>query len=255
MQYIKKINLPLIIEYTKAKLEAESERTFLGYFWWILDPLIGVGIYYLLFKVFLNRGGDDYIPFLFIGLITWKWFTNSITKGTASIHGAAGIFKKVYVQKIVFPTVDIFYQSWKFLLVFVFTCVVYAVFGYCRSLNVLYIPVILIAEFIVLYGIGVFISAITPYLPDLKFVVGYIMKLMFYPSGILFDLARVPEKYQIIIKINFMSGIVQSYRNVIMYDKPPVWFAIIYATIVGLIFFTVGYIIIIKKDKIYPKIC
>lgn len=245
----------LVILYTKAKLEAESERTYLGYVWWILDPLVGVFIYYLLFKVFMNRGGDDYIPFLFLGLSTWKWFESTVSKSTMSILGSAGIFKKVNIHKSLFPTVDVFYNTWKFLVVMALTLVVYFGLGYSRSSHVLAIPIILLVEFILIYGLSIFISSITPFLPDLKFLVGYSMRLLFYPSGILFDISRIPEKYKIFVKLNFFSGIVESFRNVMMYNKEPNWPGLIYALSLGLVSGVIGYLIINKQDKIYPKIC
>jgi lipopolysaccharide transport system permease protein len=248
-------NLDLITVYTKAKLEAESERTFLGYFWWILDPLVGVGIYYLLFKVFLNRGGDDYIPFLFLGLITWKWFDNGISRSSESILGAASIFKKVNIHKSLFPSVEVLYHSWKFLLVFTCTILVYFLIGYARGVNMMFLPLIILTQFILIYGLGMFVSSVSPYLPDLKFFISYSMKLLFYPSGILFDIHSIPEKYQIFIQVNFLSGLIQSYRDVIMYDQAPQWFYLIYCLAVGVFFLLIGNFIINKKDKIYPKIC
>lgn len=248
-------NLDLILVYTRARLEAESERTFLGYFWWILDPLIGVGIYYLLFKVFLNRGGPDYIPFLFLGLVTWKWFDNGVTRTSESILGASGIFKKVYIHKSLFPSVEVLYHSWKFLIVFVFTLICYLLMGYGQSFEVVYLPLILFTQFVLIYGIGFFVSSVTPYIPDLKFFIGYSLKLLFYPSGILFDIRSIPDKYQVFVKINFLSGLIQSYRNVIMYKTQPDWFSLFYCLTVGCSFLLIGNYIINRKDKIYPKIC
>jgi lipopolysaccharide transport system permease protein len=248
-------HIDLITVYTRAKLQAESERTFLGYFWWLLDPFIGVGIYYLLFKVFLNRGGEDYIAFLFLGLVTWKWFDNGVSRTSESILGAAGIFKKVYIHKSVFPSMEVLYHTWKFIVVFIVSLIVYASIGYAQSIYMLTLPIILVVQFILIYGIGLFVSAVTPYIPDLKFFVGYSLRLLFYPSGILFDLRNIPEKYQIYVQINFFSGLVKSYREVIMYNNPPVWWGLLYALGVGIFFLLLGNYIINKKDKIYPKIC
>ncbi len=245
----------LIVLYTRSKLQAESQRTFLGYFWWILDPLVGVGIYYVLFKLFLKRGGPDYIPFLFLGLITWKWFENGVTRSAESILGAGGIFKRVNIHKSVFPSVEILYHSWKFMVVFFFIIVSYTVFGYSASMSLFSLPIILFVQFILIYGIGLFVASITPFMPDLKFFIGYSMKLLFYPSGVLFDIATIPEKYQIYVQVNFLSGLIKSYRNVIMYQKGPEWFFLGYSFVVGMFFMFVGSIILDRKDKIYPKIC
>ena len=248
-------HLELIILYTRSKLQAEAERTYLGYFWWILDPLVGVGIYFVLFKLILKRGGPDYIPFLFLGLITWKWFENTVTRTSESILGASGIFKKVNIHKSVFPSVEILYHTWKFIIVFSFVIIAYFLMGYTRSLSILTLPVILVVQFVLVYGISIFIASITPFVPDIKFFVGYSMKIVFYPSGVLFDIASVPEKYQILIQLNFLSGLIKSYRNVMMYQQFPDWFSLGYSLLVGIFFTVIGSIILNKYDKVYPKIC
>jgi len=115
--------------------------------------------------------------------------------------------------------------------------------------------VILIVQFILVYGISIFIASITPFVPDIKFFVGYSMKIVFYPSGVLFDIASVPEKYQILIQLNFLSGLIKSYRNVMMYQQFPDWFSLGYSLLVGIFFTVIGSIILNKYDKVYPKIC
>ncbi len=248
-------HLDLIFLYTKSKLQAEAERTYLGYFWWVLDPLVGVAIYYVLFKLFLKRGGPDYIPFLFLGLITWKWFENGVSRSAETLLGAASIFKKVQIHKSVFPSVEVLYHTWKFLIVFLFVILVYAIVGYTWSLPILTLPIVLLVQFVLIYGIGLFVASVTPFLPDIKFFVGYSMRLLFYPSGIIFDVARIPEKYQYLIKINFLTGLIKSYRNIIMYQEFPDWFALAYCLVVGIVFVLVSSWILEKYDKVYAKIC
>jgi lipopolysaccharide transport system permease protein len=108
----------IILYFTKSKIETESNRSFLGYLWWIIDPLISLGIYFLLFKVFLNSGADDYIPFLFLGLLTWKWLESSAAKSSFSILNELHIIRKINIHKAIFPLSEICYQTWKFIIVF-----------------------------------------------------------------------------------------------------------------------------------------
>ena len=77
------------VAYYKAKihLQAEASKTYLSALWWAIEPIISMAIYYLVFKVIFQRGTDDFVPFLLIGLVSWQWFSNSVTHCANSING------------------------------------------------------------------------------------------------------------------------------------------------------------------------
>jgi lipopolysaccharide transport system permease protein len=248
-------NSELIILFTQSKLKEESHRHYLGYLWWLFDPLMSIVIFYIIFKLFMHHPEKDYIPFLFLGLICWKWFENTITKSSGSILGGWKIFSKVNVHKSLFPTVETLYHSWKFLIIMIATLVLFFCFGFGHSLYIFMLPLILFVEFILILGISYLTSALLPFFPDLKFFVSYSLRFLFYLSGILFDSNAIPSQYQIIMQLNCFSGIIQSIRNVVMYDIQPNWGSLLYALILGSLFLVLGYYIIDKNDKRYPALC
>ena len=243
-----------ILFYTKAKLQAETFRHFAGYLWWILDPLFSVAVYYILFKLILNRGGDDYIQYLFIGLIVWKWFGDSVGKGSGAILGSLGLMKKIAIKKHIFPTIEVLYNTWKFIVIFVFIIVLYGLIGYDVTLYHFSLPVLMISQFVLILGSVFFFSSILPFFPDLNFIITYSLRLVFYPSGVLFSLDAVPEKYLKYIKLNPMAGLIDSYRNVIMKGSAPDLFSIFYCIIIGVVLGVVGLMIIRKYELEYPKL-
>jgi len=243
-----------IISYSAlAKLEAESERTYMGYLWWIIDPLMMMGVYYLIFKVMLNRGGPDYLHFLFIGLLTWRWLDTSIKSSAQSIIGNQGLMKQVYLPKFIFPLTNIMLHTYKFLIVFVFVVILYLLTGYNINIHYLFLPIVIVSQFTIAIGIGFFLSSISPFVPDLSFIIGHGMRIIFYPSGILFSLEKVPDEYKWLIVANPLVGLFQSYRNIVMYNNEPVWTSLILSIITGVIFGVAGIIILNKNDRHYPK--
>ncbi len=246
--------IEFLIYYARAKLEAESFRHFAGYLWWILDPLFGVAIYYLLFKVILHRGEDDFVQFLFIGLITWKWFADSVNKGADSILTNISLIRKIRIQKHVFPMVEVFYNTWKFLVVFAAIIIVYALMGYPVSLMHFYLIPLLLSQAILIVGLTLFTSSFIPFFPDLSFLITYCLKLAFYPAGVVFALSKVPAEYQIFIKLHPMAGLIKGFRDVIMHGAPPSFWALCYAPTIGIVVGIIGLMFINKFDKSYAKL-
>ena len=98
------------------------------------------------------------------------------------------------------------------------------------------------------------ISSIMPFFPDLKFIITYLLRLMFYPSGVLFALSQVPEKYIDLIYLNPMTGLIEGYRRIVMYGESPNTFSMIYASSIGIVLIITGTLIIKKYEQEYPKL-
>lgn len=80
------------------------------------------------------------------------------------------------------------------------------------------------------------------------------MRVLFYVSGVLFSLERVPEKYKIFVTLNPVAGLIQGYRDVIMYGRVPDFFPLVLSLGLGSILFLVGILIINKYELEYPKL-
>ena len=76
----------LIVHKAWADFRAEAERTYLGVLWWILDPLINMVIFYLVFGVFLKMGTNDFIPFLLTGLVVWRFIEATVVRASNSLR-------------------------------------------------------------------------------------------------------------------------------------------------------------------------
>ncbi|MCB0272853.1 MAG: ABC transporter permease [Bdellovibrionales bacterium] len=240
--------------YTRARLESEVVRNYIGYLWWVLDPALSVCVYYVVFKLILERGGPDYIQFLAIGIIAWKWFATSVNKGAMSIFQQKKLIQKIYLPKIIFPHIDLNFHTVKFLAIFIPMVFVFALIGYPLSIYHLYLPVLIVCQFIFIIGLTTFLSSLTPFFPDTNFILSHILRLAFYPSGVLFDLRRVPEKYRWIIDINPMAQAIQSYRDIIMHQMPPSYFGFLLLAGLGTVLYTIGFFIISKNEGNYAKL-
>ncbi|MBI5896301.1 MAG: ABC transporter, partial [Desulfobacterales bacterium] len=97
----------LIIYKSWADLRAEARRYYISYAWWIIEPMFEMVVFYLVFNVLMSRGGPNFVQFLLIGLIAWKWFGTTVHRGGNSIIGARALILQTSLPKIIFPTVFI----------------------------------------------------------------------------------------------------------------------------------------------------
>ena len=72
-------------------LRAEVSVYYLSYAWWVLEPIMYMAVFYVVFGIFLARGTQDYVPFLLTGLVPWLWFAKTIGNSTLAIVSAKSL--------------------------------------------------------------------------------------------------------------------------------------------------------------------
>jgi lipopolysaccharide transport system permease protein len=244
----------LIFYKTLADLRAEAARTYIGFLWWIIDPLIFMAIFYVVFGLLLKRSVPDFVAFLLIGLVSWRWFQNTITHSATSILGGRGLMQQVYVPKVIFPLVVILTDLVKFGLVLALLLLYLWLAGFSIGWTYLALPVLLLTQFVLIVGLTLVVAAFVPFVPDLKHLVEHSLQILFYFSGIFFSGSTIPEKYQAYFYLNPMANIIEAYRDILMYQKWPNWLALMLIAVLGLGISILAYRFVQNNDHLYPKL-
>ena len=104
-----------IIQYkTYAELKAESQRYYLGFLWWLIEPVIYMLVFYFVFGILFQRGTEDFVVFLLTGLVFWHWFQSTVMQGVDTLQANRVLYNQVFVPKYLFPAVVMLKNSAKF---------------------------------------------------------------------------------------------------------------------------------------------
>ncbi len=237
-----------------SDLLAEVSRGSIGLLWWVLEPVLYLGAFYVIFELAFKRGGEGFVPFLLVGLTTWKWFASSITNASNSITQAKGLISQVYVPKIMFPIAVVLVTSFKFLIIFILLLGFLALSGYLPDLHWLAIPLILFLQLLVITAAATLVAAIVPVLPDLKLIINNLLLMMFFLSGVFFDLSQLDGTTAgEILALNPMAIMIDSYRAVLLDHQWPHWGDIQYVTLLSLFVITLSVMLHKRLDREYPK--
>ncbi len=203
-----------------AELKAEGQKTYLSYAWWLLEPVLHMSIYYVVIGKFLARGTEDFVPFLLVGLVVWRWFNTSVVSGASAITAAKGIVQNVGVDKTVFPAAALMVALFKFALVFLILCVFLLGYGYSPSGWYLLLPVLAV-QFLFQAGLALILAGAVPFLPDIKIVLENAIKALFFLSGIFYAGSSVPEAYQPYFYMNPIASLIEAHRTVLLTGSLP----------------------------------
>jgi len=243
----------LILYKTYAELRAESERTYVGFLWWFVDPIVMMLVYYMVFTVILKTRSQDFLAFLFIGILSWRWFSTSIMHGANSILSARGLMQQVYLPKVIFPIVAVLTDTVKFLIVLTVLLVVLPFFGFPLAIAHLALIPVVVAQFLLVTGCATFAAAVVPLLPDLRMVLQNGLRMVFFLSGIFYDINVFPEEIRRFLYLNPMAVLIKMYRGIILEGTAPSFLAIGAIIAAGVTVGLIGYWVTRRLDFLYPK--
>ena len=246
--------LDLIIYKTFADLRSEAAKTYIGFLWWVLDPIIFMTIFYIVFGLLMQRGTENYVPFLLTGLVAWRWFQATIIHGANAILAGRGLMRQVYIPKILFPLINMMTDLLKFIVVLAILLVFLWFYGFDINVSYLAFPLVLLVQFTLIAGLTILLSGLVPFLPDLRLLTEHILQLMFFVSGIFYDASQIPEQYKMYFYLNPMANIVEAYRSILMYGQWPDWSALSFIFLVGLGILLIAFRLIKSQDYYYPKL-
>ena len=213
--------LSLIHTIAGFSLKEESSRYFLGYFWWVAEPALFVAVFYLVFKILLQMEGDDFLLFLICGKLPFIWFSKSVTSAAPSIVNNSGLIGGIDLPKFIFPLAKVQESAYKQAVVFIMLLAFAAWLGPAPSLAWFWLVPILLAQYIMILAVALWVSYLVCYLRDIEFLVGMGMLLMLFLSGVFWDVRSLPDPdaSSWLLKLNPLAFILDAYRQVLMFGK------------------------------------
>lgn len=247
--------IDLIIYRATAELKAEASRAYLGMVWWVLEPILYLGVFYAIFGLGLRMGtGEHFVAFLLCGLVPWKWLDSSVRTSSGIIASSVGLMGQVYLPKLVLPTVVIVSNTIKFLIILVLFLVFLTLYGLPPALSWFYLPLIVIVQAGLVFVLSTLASAVVPIVPDLRYIVSYGMTLLFFMSGIFFKLDRLSEEVKAWLVYNPVIVIVEAYRDVLIKQQAPNFESLAWLSI-AIAFLLIIVLLLYKKlDRYYPRV-
>ncbi|WP_017471011.1 ABC transporter permease [Amphibacillus jilinensis] len=211
----------LLFYLVSSGLKAQNRNSYLGYFWWLLDPLLNVFIYYFLMVVIVGRGGPDFPVYLVIGLVVWRWISSTINSSSKAITKYSGIISQVYMPKSIFPLAFSVTQLFNFLFGLIVIAIFLFAFRVVPTWHIVFLPYIILVQLLFLIAVSFLVAYITVFVRDIDNVMKHIVRLFFYSSPIIWEGSRLPERFDWIVAINPVAIVMNAYRDILMYHRMP----------------------------------
>jgi ABC-2 type transport system permease protein len=184
----------LLGQLVRKELKVKYKDSILGFFWTLLRPLLYLLVYAVAIGIFLGSG--DVIPqfgiYLFTGLLAWTLFTDIIGGATGSIVGNAGLVKKVYFPRELFPLAVVGAALVNFLLQGAILVLAYvATWRFPSPADLPLVPLAILALALFATGLGLLLAAGNVFLRDITYLVEVGTLLWFWMTPIVYDWTKV----------------------------------------------------------------
>ena len=201
-------------------IKLKYRRSFLGYVWSVLNPLLIMLVMTLVFSTMFKRNIENFAVYMLTGSILYNFNTEATNNAMRSITGSAALLKKIYVPKYIFPLakvtsslVNLLFAFGALIIVMLFTGVPF------RWTNLLFfIPVVELYVFSL--GLGIFLSQFAVFFRDIEYIYSVITTAWFYATPIFYPLETLsPPLFWVITRLNPLFYYIMQFRQIILYDR------------------------------------
>lgn len=240
----------LLLNLIKSDIKLRYKNSFLGFLWHLLNPLFYLGILALVFSQIIRIQMENYILFLFSGLVSWRMIQQTSIIATHSIVNNQELIKKVHTPKLIFPLATVISQFIDHitlsLVLFIFLFILKG-----KISTVLFIaPLIIILIFIFSLGLSLLFATSYVYIKDTPHVIGIVFQVLFFLTPILYPLSMLTSGMKKYFKLNPFYYFIEYFRYPFYYAKMPSKEITLTVCAISLITFSLGiYIFLRKKDN------
>lgn len=213
----------MVFSLVRRDLVGKYKRSILGFLWTFVDPLLQLIVYTFVFTVvFPNPGIDKFYLHLFVALIPWGFFQSCLVGGCTTIINQQDMVKKIYFPREVLPVSYVTSQFISMILSFIVVFAVLLLSGHGISLGaMIWLPIIMLAQYLVCLGVALVTSAITVYFRDIQQIMNVVSLALIYASPVVYSIDMIPENMRSGYMLNPMSAIIVAYRDVLYYKRTP----------------------------------
>ena len=199
---------------TLRDIKVRYKQTLMGAVWVVIQPLMTMLIFTLIFNKFarLNTKDIPYPLFAYSGLLLWTFFSNAVTSGTYSLVNNSHLVTKVYFPRVFIPAAAVGAGLVDLAIASLLLIALAIYYGVNPSWNALLLPFFVLLAAMLALGTGMLVSALTVKYRDLRHALPFVMQFWMFASPVIYPTSIVPEQWRWILIINPMTGILEGFR-------------------------------------------
>jgi len=240
----------------QREIQLRYRQTLLGVLWVILQPLMTTAIFTIIFGRLLRVASDDvsYELFVFAGLLPWGVFSQAVQRAGVSLMRDIRLVTRIFFPRIIIPMANALSTIVDFLVSFTTMFILLIVYKHPITINLIFIPLLLIITLVLAMGIGITFSALNVYYRDFTYVLPFVIQIWLYASPLAYSSNLIPSAWTWVYDLNPMVGVIDGFRWVFFETTAFPVDSLGYSAGMSLVIFTVSLMIFRKLERKFADV-
>lgn len=239
-----------------SSLAVESRGTKLGRSWWIIEPILLMGVYTLLMRVIFHRGGPNFPLVVLAAILAFEFFARSVSRSMNMLVVAQSSMRHVAFPRTVIPLAVTISEAIRFVISVAAFIVIAAAFGILpKPVAVLVLPFMVI-EFLFTLGSSYLFAATGIFFRDLTKITAYLFWILFQLAPGMYTLAMVPANVRHLLLYNPFTTFFEGLRAPLLYGRVPgISYTLLGSvTVLSVVLLISGYIYFLQREGSFTKV-
>lgn len=247
----------LIYIFVWRDIKVRYKQTAVGVAWALFQPFINMIIFSVFFGS-LAKIGSDGIPypiFVFTGLLLWNYFSTSLSNVSNCLVENENIIRKVYFPRLVLPIATSITPIVDFVIALIIMIGLALYYHYSPNLlGVLMLPILVLISQISSSGLGLFLASVNAKFRDVRYVLPFFIQIMFFITPVIYPVSIIPARFQWIIFLNPMAGIISFARTSLLGSGANNWGSLGISLAMSLVLMLIGIVYFRKTERFFADV-
>ncbi len=241
---------------TKRDIKVRYKQTVLGGLWAIIQPVFTMIVFTLFFGRLakIPSDGIPYPIFVYAGLLPWTYFANALSASGNSLVESANLITKIYFPRLIVPAAASLAGLVDFFIAILVLAAMMIYYQFLPGFGILLFPFLVALTFLCAVGVGLWLSALNVQYRDIRYVIPFLIQLWLFVSPVIYPVSMLKEKYQWLLALNPMGGVIQAYRASLLGHKPIDWSLLGISTVMILALFIGGLYYFRRIEKTFADV-
>ncbi|MGH7773112.1 MAG: ABC transporter permease [Candidatus Binatia bacterium] len=237
-------------------IQVRYKQTVIGAGWAILQPLMTMVIFTVIFSTFAKIPSDGlpYPIFAYTALLPWTYFAQALSSSGTSLVGNANLISKVYFPRLLIPLSSVLAPVVDFLLSFLVVLGLMVWYGIVPTWGMLALPLFLLVAVMTALAMGLWLAPLNVKYRDVRHTIPFLLQIWMYASPVAYPVSLVPEQWRMLYGLNPMAGVIEGFRWALLGKTSPDFMVMAVSAVIVLTLLLGGIVYFKRMERTFADV-